>query len=200
MAKRLSGVFLGLILLAGLPATAGQKDSAASLESESRAALSKLYSTVPAAKALGAKSRAILVFPKVTKAGRMVGGQYGEGVWLEGGKSAGPCRTNGVSYGLQAGDQGLGARPRATLVFPEVTKAGLMVGGQYGDGVLLKGGKNAGQYSTTGVSYGLQAGAQNYGYAMFFMNDAALQQLDKGEGFEVGVGPSVVVMDEGKAK
>jgi lipid-binding SYLF domain-containing protein len=46
----------------------------------------------------------------------------------------------------------------------------------------------------------LQAGAQKYGYAMFFMNDGALAQLDKTEGFEVGVGPSVVVMDEGKAK
>ena len=50
------------------------------------------------------------------------------------------------------------------------------------------------------MSSGLQAGAQQYGYAMFFMNDAALKQLDKTEGFEVGVGPSIVVMDEGKAK
>jgi lipid-binding SYLF domain-containing protein len=47
---------------------------------------------------------------------------------------------------------------------------------------------------------GLQAGAQTYGYAMFFMNDGALKQLDKADGFEVGVGPSIVVMDEGKAK
>ena len=46
----------------------------------------------------------------------------------------------------------------------------------------------------------MQAGAQKYGYAMFFMNDGALAQLDKAEGFEVGVGPSVVVVDEGKAK
>jgi hypothetical protein len=42
--------------------------------------------------------------------------------------------------------------------------------------------------------------AQTYAYAMFFMNDTAQQQLDKADGFEVGVGPSVVVMDEGKAK
>ena len=50
------------------------------------------------------------------------------------------------------------------------------------------------------LSSGLQAGAQQYGYAMFFMNDGALKQLDKTEGFEVGVGPSIVVLDEGKAK
>ena len=74
------------------------------------------------------------------------------------------------------------------------------VGGQYGDGALLKGGKAVGYYNTTGVSSGLQAGAQQFGYAMFFMNDAALKSLDTAAGFEVGVGPTVVVMDEGKAK
>lgn len=46
----------------------------------------------------------------------------------------------------------------------------------------------------------LPAGVQTYGYAMFFMNDAALKQLDKSDGLEVGAGPSVVVMDEGMAK
>jgi len=91
-------------------------------------------------------------------------------------------------------------KAHAVLVFPSVTKAGLGVGGQYGEGALLKGGKAVAYYNTAGASYGLQAGVQTYGYAMFFMNEAALKQLDKSEGFEVGVGPSVVVMDEGKAK
>src|SRR5208283_4054069 len=62
------------------------------------------------------------------------------------------------------------AQAVAVLVFPKITKAGFMVGGQYGDGVLLKEGKAAGYYNTTGASYGLQAGAQQFGYAMFFMN------------------------------
>jgi len=94
----------------------------------------------------------------------------------------------------------IGKQAHAVLVFPGVTKAGLGVGGQYGEGALLKGGKAVAYYNTAGASYGLQAGVQTYGYAMFFMNEAALKQLDKSEGFEVGVGPSVVVMDEGKAK
>lgn len=89
---------------------------------------------------------------------------------------------------------------KAVLVFPKVTKAGLGIGGQYGEGALIQGGKAVAFYSTAGASYGLQAGAQTFGYAMFFMNDGALAQLGKNEGFEVGVGPSVVVMDEGKAK
>ncbi len=94
----------------------------------------------------------------------------------------------------------IGAKAHAVLVFPKITKAGLGIGGQYGDGALIKGGKTVGYYNTTGLSTGLQAGAQQYGYVMFFMNDGALKQLDKTEGFEVGVGPSIVVMDEGKAK
>jgi lipid-binding SYLF domain-containing protein len=103
-------------------------------------------------------------------------------------------------YGQFAGAKALGAQAHAVLVFPRVTKAGLGIGGQSGEGALIKGGKTVAYYRTTGASLGLQAGAQTYGYAMFFMNDAALKQLDKAEGFEVGVGPSVVVMDEGKAK
>jgi len=94
----------------------------------------------------------------------------------------------------------IGAKAQAVLVFPKITKAGLGIGGQFGEGALIKGGKTVAYYNTAGVSSGLQAGAQQYGYAMFFMNDGALKQLDKTEGFEVGVGPSIVVLDEGKAK
>jgi lipid-binding SYLF domain-containing protein len=89
---------------------------------------------------------------------------------------------------------------KAVLVFPKVTKAGLGVGGQFGEGALIQGGKVVGYYNTAGASFGLQAGAQTFGYALFFMNDNALAQLGKNEGFELGVGPSVVVMDEGMAK
>lgn len=94
----------------------------------------------------------------------------------------------------------LAKRAKGILVFPGVVKAGLIVGGQYGEGVLYKGGKVAGYYNTAGGSYGLQAGAQKFSYALFFMSDSALAYLGKSEGFEVGVGPSVVVMDEGMAK
>ena len=94
----------------------------------------------------------------------------------------------------------LGAKATAVLVFPKVTKAGLGIGGLRGDGALIKAGKTVAYYSTSGGSFGLQAGVQTYGYAMFFMNDRALKELDKANGFEVGVGPSVVLLDEGKAK
>ena len=96
--------------------------------------------------------------------------------------------------------KGIGPTAHAILVFPKVTKAGLGIGGQYGEGALLKKGKAVAYYKTTGASFGLQAGGQQYGYAMFFMNEKALAELDNANGFEVGVGPSVVLVDEGMAK
>lgn len=88
---------------------------------------------------------------------------------------------------------------KGILVFPDVVKAGLIVGGQYGKGALRVGGKTVDYYSTAAASYGLQAGAQSFGYAMFFMTDEALKYLNQSDGWEVGVGPSVVVVDEGMA-
>jgi len=88
----------------------------------------------------------------------------------------------------------------AVLVFPRITRVGFVFGGQYGEGVLRKGGKVAGYYNSVAASYGLQAGVQSFGYALFFMTDGALAYLDKSEGFEIGVGPSIVVVDEGTAK
>jgi lipid-binding SYLF domain-containing protein len=94
----------------------------------------------------------------------------------------------------------LGKTAVAILVFPSVTKAGLGIGGQYGEGTLLKSGAPVAYYKTTGASFGLQAGGQNYGYAMFFMNAGAVAGLDAAKGFEVGVGPSIVMVDEGMGK
>jgi lipid-binding SYLF domain-containing protein len=94
----------------------------------------------------------------------------------------------------------LASRAKAILVFPSILKAGFLFGGQYGEGALRRGGKTAGYYNTLSASYGLQAGVQKFGYALFFMTDSALSYLSKSEGFELGVGPSIVVLDEGAAK
>ena len=93
----------------------------------------------------------------------------------------------------------LGPKAHSILVFPSITKAGLGIGGQYGEGALIRDGKAVAYYSTAGASYGLQIGVQKYGYAMFLMNEKAVRALDAASGFEVGVGPSVVVVDEGMA-
>ncbi|MBK1641211.1 twin-arginine translocation pathway signal protein [Chromatium okenii] len=89
---------------------------------------------------------------------------------------------------------------RAVLVFPSVVKAGLVFGGSYGEGVLTKGDKVAGYYNSVSASWGWQVGAQSYSYVVFLMNDKTLSYLDKSEGWEIGVGPTLVVLDEGAAK
>jgi lipid-binding SYLF domain-containing protein len=92
------------------------------------------------------------------------------------------------------------SKAKGILVFPHIVKAGFMFGGQMGDGVLFKNGKVAGYYNSLAASYGFQAGLQVYGYALFFMNDNALSYLNKSDGWEVGVGPSIVVVDQGMGK
>ncbi len=89
---------------------------------------------------------------------------------------------------------------KGILVFPNIVKGGFMFGGQYGKGALRKEGKTVGYYSSLAASYGLQIGVQTFGYAMFFMNEKSLEYLDESEGWEVGVGPSIVVMDKGMGK
>jgi lipid-binding SYLF domain-containing protein len=94
----------------------------------------------------------------------------------------------------------IGEKAKAVLVFPSIVKAGFIVGGQYGEGVLLINGNLTAHYNSVAASYGLQAGVQSFGYALFLMNDKALQYLDSSNGWELGVGPSIVIVDKGKAK
>lgn len=103
-------------------------------------------------------------------------------------------------YAKTPAAKALAKQAKGILVFPRIVKGGLVVGAQYGKGALRKGGKTAAYYETVSASYGLQAGVQKFGYALFFMNDAALGYLDRSDGWEIGVGPSVVVVDAGMAK
>ncbi|NOT12554.1 MAG: twin-arginine translocation pathway signal protein [Methylococcaceae bacterium] len=95
----------------------------------------------------------------------------------------------------------LAARAKGILVFPSIVKAGFMVGAQYGRGGALRvKGRTVGYYNSVAASYGLQAGVQSFGYALFFMNNAAMNYLNRSEGWEIGVGPSIVVVDAGVAR
>ncbi|RIL08918.1 MAG: twin-arginine translocation pathway signal protein [Proteobacteria bacterium] len=93
----------------------------------------------------------------------------------------------------------LGDQAKGILVFPSIAKGGFIVGGQYGEGVLFKNGAATGYYNTAAASFGLQAGLQKFGYALFFMSESDLKYLNKSDGWEVGVGPSITVVDTGLA-
>ncbi len=89
---------------------------------------------------------------------------------------------------------------KGILVFPSIIKGGFIVGGQYGEGALRVNGESTGYYNTVSASYGLQIGAQSFGYALFFIDEAGLKYLDKSEGWEIGVDPNVVMVDKGAAR
>ena len=94
----------------------------------------------------------------------------------------------------------LGRQARAVLVFPSIVKAGFLFGAQYGEGGLVQQGRVRAYYNTVAASYGLQAGVQSFGYALFFMSDSAVQYLNNSGGFEVGTGPSIAIFDVGMAR
>ena len=89
---------------------------------------------------------------------------------------------------------------KAVLVFPNIVKAGLVFGGSYGEGVLMKGGRATDYFNSVSASWGWQAGAESYAYVVFLMSDKAVKYLDDSKGWEIGVGPTVVVVNEGIAK
>ncbi|MGZ8196498.1 MAG: lipid-binding SYLF domain-containing protein [Methylosarcina sp.] len=139
---------IGLWGLVGCQSTggAGFSGSAAQIDRDVDFALSELYENNPAARKLAKQAKGILVFPRIVKAGFMVGAQYGRG------------------------------------------------------GALRVRGRTVGYYNSVAASYGMQAGVQAYGYALFFMSDVSMDYLNRSEGWEIGVGPSIVVVDAGTAK
>jgi lipid-binding SYLF domain-containing protein len=151
--NRLAVLLVSLLVLAGCQSTGGSSmassvmtGSAEEIDRDVDYALQELYATTPAARNLAKQAKGILVFPRIVKAGFMVGAQYGRG------------------------------------------------------GALRVRGRTAGYYNSISASYGMQAGVQAFGYALFFMNDAAMAYLDRSGGWEIGVGPSIVIVDAGKAK
>jgi len=83
------------------------------------------------------------------------------------------------------------------LVFPEVVKAGLLIGGEYGEGALLVHGKTVDYYSTAGGSIGFQLGAQVKSVVVLFMTKQAFRQFRTSKGWKAGVDGSVALATVG---
>ena len=87
-------------------------------------------------------------------------------------------------------------KAEGVLIFPNIIKGGFIIGGQYGDGALFRSGRASAYYRSLAASYGLQAGAQRFGYALFFMTQEDLNHIYLTDGWEIGVGPSLVIVDD----
>ena len=103
-------------------------------------------------------------------------------------------------YQIKPESKKMGHSAKGILIFPKIVKAGLLIGGEGGEGALRERGKTVAYYRSSAASYGLQAGVQSFGYVLFFMDQASLQYLSSSEGWEIGTGPSVVVADDGFGK
>lgn len=91
----------------------------------------------------------------------------------------------------------LGAKARGILVFPSITKGGVIVGGEYGEGALQVDGKTQGYYSSASGSIGLQLGISSRSLVIMFMTEEALQNFTKANGWEAGVNADVTLVDVG---
>lgn len=103
-------------------------------------------------------------------------------------------------YKNTSGAKALADKAVAVLIFPSIAKGGFIIAGQFGDGALQRKGKSVAYYRSLAASYGFQAGAQAFGYVLFFMDEESVKYLDNSAGFELGSGPSLVVLDSGFGK
>lgn len=92
------------------------------------------------------------------------------------------------------------SKASGVLVFPDVIKAGLVVGGEYGEGALRIGGSSVAYYNIASASFGFQIGAQQYAIVMVFLNDDTLKKFRDSKGWEAGVDGSVALAEWGAGK
>ena len=95
------------------------------------------------------------------------------------------------------GGRNLARSAAGVLVFPTVIKAGFGIGGEYGEGALLIGGKTADYYTLISASFGFQLGAQTRTVIIMFMTESALGQFSRTAGWKVGVDGSVALITLG---
>jgi len=89
-------------------------------------------------------------------------------------------------------------RAKGILIFPDIIKAGLFIGGEYGEGALRIGGKTVAYYSTVAASIGFQLGVQQKAVMLIFLKEPALVSFRASDGWEVGIDGSVAVVEWGK--
>ncbi len=102
-------------------------------------------------------------------------------------------------YATVPAAKALGEKAKAVLVFPSVLKGGVLIGGSYGEGALVRDGKPTDYYGTASITLGAQLGAQTYGYALMLMTEDALDYLYSTSGWQLGTGPTIVFIDSGAA-
>ena len=100
-------------------------------------------------------------------------------------------------YALNDQNKSLASSAAGVLVFPSITKAGIGVGGEHGDGALLEKGKTVGYYSTSGASVGLTLGVARHSEVILFKTPEALNKFVNSKNWSIGADVSVAVVKTG---
>jgi lipid-binding SYLF domain-containing protein len=100
-------------------------------------------------------------------------------------------------YKQVKGGKELAGKAKGMLVMPGVIKAGLIVGGEYGEGALRVGSKTVSYYNLAAGSVGLQIGGEAKDFVILFMTDESLKQFQASKGWEVGVDGNVALVNIG---
>ena len=100
-------------------------------------------------------------------------------------------------YAESSAAKELGAKAVRLLVFPDIAKGGLILGGEYGEGALRVGGQTEGYYSSASASVGLQIGVSSRSLVLMFMTEAALKKFTANREWEAGVDADVTAVDAG---
>ncbi len=87
---------------------------------------------------------------------------------------------------------------KGVLVIPNIIKAGLGLGGQYGEGALRVGGKTVEYYGIAAGSVGFQIGAQKMNLVLVFLKDEALEKFRASSGWKAGVDETTAFIDVGQ--
>lgn len=100
-------------------------------------------------------------------------------------------------YTLSDENKYLAQNAAAVLVFPKITKAGIGVGGEHGDGALQENGKTVGYYSISGASVGLTLGMATHSEVILFNTTEARDKFLKSSDWSIGADSSVAVVKKG---
>jgi lipid-binding SYLF domain-containing protein len=129
----------------------------------------------------------------------MVVGAAAENAWAKTAKeinaSVNACLDR--FYKQVKGGREMAAKAKGMLVMPNVVKAGLIVGGEYGEGAMRVGGKTVSYYNLASGSVGFQIGGQAKDFVILFMTDEVLKQFQASQGWEVGLDGNVALVNIG---
>jgi lipid-binding SYLF domain-containing protein len=112
---------------------------------------------------------------------------------------AGVTATRNTCASQVAGCEAAATKAQGMLVFPEITAAGVGIGGSYGEGALIVGNATVGYYSTSAASIGLQLGAEKQSQIIMFMTPRALEDFQHSSGWQAGADAKVTLIDKGNS-